>query len=77
MNTTAGKVGEPPAHYASTTGLQPFDVMDAFGLGFYDGNAVKYLLRWRKKGGITDLEKARHYIDEQIIRARGAESAGL
>jgi len=43
--------------------MQPFDVIDIFGLNFYEGSAVKYLLRWRKKNGVEDLEKAKHYIE--------------
>jgi hypothetical protein len=35
-------------------------------LGYLDGNAVKYLSRWRHKGGVQDLKKARHYIDKLI-----------
>jgi hypothetical protein len=35
-------------------------------MGFFDGNALKYLARWREKGGIDDLRKARHYIDKLI-----------
>jgi hypothetical protein len=31
-----------------------------------DGNAVKYLSRWRHKNGIEDLKKARHYIDKLL-----------
>jgi hypothetical protein len=27
---------------------------------------VKYVSRWRDKGGIADLEKAKHYIDMLI-----------
>jgi hypothetical protein len=49
--------------------MQPFDVIDAFGLDFYEANVVKYLLRRRKKDGMKDLQKARHYLDEVIIRA--------
>lgn len=45
---------------------QPWDVIIEWGLGFLDGNAVKYLARWRAKGGIEDLKKARHYIDKLI-----------
>lgn len=30
---------------------------------FWMGSALKYLLRWRKKGGIVDLRKARQCID--------------
>lgn len=29
-------------------------------------NAIKYLWRWREKGGATDLEKARWYIDKLL-----------
>lgn len=27
------------------------------------GSAIGYLARWRAKGGIEDLKKARHFID--------------
>ena len=53
--------------------MQPFDVIDAFGLDFYEGNVVKYICRWRKKNGIEDLRKARTYIDEVIKRAEMEE----
>lgn len=49
-----------------TRRLEPWDVWMAFGLDPWTANAVKYLLRWRKKNGIEDLRKARHYIDELI-----------
>jgi len=45
---------------------ETWDVIDDWGLGYFDGNAVKYLSRWRHKGGIDDLRKARHYIDKLI-----------
>ncbi len=35
-------------------------------LGFFLGNVVKYLCRWKRKGGIQDLEKAAHYIQKKI-----------
>lgn len=75
MSTSAGEPGRPPEHYRGD-GMQPFDVIDAFGLDFYEGNAVKYLLRWRRKGGIDDLHKARHYIDEVIARAQAVGEGG-
>tara|TARA_R110000824_G_scaffold1151_7_gene6213 strand:+ start:411 stop:632 length:222 start_codon:yes stop_codon:yes gene_type:complete len=30
------------------------------------GAAIKYLWRWRAKGGVTDLRKARWYVDRLI-----------
>ena len=46
--------------------IQPWDIIVANGLDFFEGNALKYLLRWRHKGGVEDLRKARHYIDKLI-----------
>lgn len=50
-------------HYSRHT-IQPFDIIDEYGLNFYEGNALKYLLR-KKKGANRgmDLEKAKHYIE--------------
>lgn len=45
---------------------ETWDVIIDWNLGYLDGNAVKYLSRWRLKGGIQDLKKARHYIDKLI-----------
>lgn len=52
-------------HYKQFT-HETWDVIIDWGLGYLDGNAVKYLSRWRHKGGIEDLKKARHYIDKLI-----------
>lgn len=42
-------------------------VEDLTGLeAFCTGNAMKYLWRWKYKGGVEDLKKARWYIDRMI-----------
>lgn len=46
--------------------FETWDVIDDWGLGYFDGNAVKYLSRWRHKGGVQDLRKAQHYIAKLI-----------
>ena len=51
-------------HYQ--TKVQPWDAIIDWGLGFLDGCAVKYLARWRKKGGVDDLRKAVHFIEKLI-----------
>ena len=60
-------------HYKHKT-IQPWDAITAWQLGFLDGNAVKYLARWRKKNGLQDLRKAQHYvsklIEEEELRLR-------
>ena len=50
------------SHYKDCA-IQPIEFILKNGLGFCEGNVVKYVTRWRAKGGIADLEKARHYID--------------
>ena len=52
-------------HYKKFT-IQPWDAIEDWGLGFKDGSAVKYLARWKYKGGIADLEKAAHCIEKLI-----------
>lgn len=61
-----------PAHYHTETKLQAINVIEGFGLGFHDGNAVKYITRaGRKPGaeGSLDRRKAIWYLlrQEQII----------
>lgn len=48
-------------HY-KVKGIQPVEYIYANGLSYFEGNVVKYITRWRDKGGIKDLEKAIHYI---------------
>lgn len=62
-----------PDYYKGDGGMQPFDVIDAFGLDFYEGNVVKYVCRWRNKNGLEDLYKARRYINEVIKRAEAVD----
>jgi methyl coenzyme M reductase subunit C-like uncharacterized protein (methanogenesis marker protein 7) len=66
-----------PDYYDGKDGMQPFDVIDAFGLDFYEGNVVKYVVRWRKKNGVEDLYKARTYINEVIKRAEAAQAVTM
>jgi len=66
---TAAETRVRPTYYDGKDGMQPFDVIDAFGLDFYEGNVIKYLVRWRKKNGLEDLRKARTYLDRIIARA--------
>lgn len=57
-----------PAHYGGSENLyEAIKVIEAWGLGFCLGNAVKYISRAGKKGDlIEDLKKARWYLDREI-----------
>ena len=56
-------------HYKKC-GIQPITYIHANKIGFMEGNAIKYLSRWRDKGGVDDLKKAKHYI-EMLIELEG------
>lgn len=43
--------------------IQPVEFSMVNGLDLCQANVVKYVCRFRDKGGIEDLKKARHYID--------------
>ena len=43
--------------------IQPVEYIYANAIGYFEGNVIKYISRWRKKNGIADLEKAKHYIE--------------
>lgn len=49
-------------HYASKA-IQPIEYIMSNNLGFCEGNVIKYISRWREKGGLNDLLKAKHYIE--------------
>lgn len=61
-------------HYKAKA-IQPWDFIVANGLPFLEGNVVKYVCRHREKGGLADLEKAKHYIEKLIEISAAAEPA--
>lgn len=64
-------------HYCMN-GMEAIDIIEAYGLNFSLGNAVKYILRCGHKGGETDalrdLEKARAYLTHEIERRKDNEN---
>lgn len=52
------------AHYRAE--LQHWDVIEAYGIGYLEGCASKYVTRARKKNGLQDVEKCGHYIEKLI-----------
>jgi len=62
--TTDRQVGGE--HYKKLK-IQPWHVVDACDLNFYEGNAVKYIIRKKDpEKRIEDLEKAVHYCQKEI-----------
>lgn len=46
--------------------IEVWDFIIDQNMGFLEGNVVKYLSRFKDKGGVKDLEKARVYLDKLI-----------
>ena len=59
-------------HYKSLA-IQPVEYIHANKIGYFEGNVIKYVTRWRAKNGVADLEKAKHYIDLLIELEGGAK----
>jgi hypothetical protein len=53
------------SHYKSMA-IQPMEFSMANKLDACQHTAIKYITRFREKGGIEDLEKAKHAIDMLI-----------
>jgi hypothetical protein len=65
MRTEAMKKQVGGDHYNKHMNLQTWDIVDEYGLTYYEGNALKYILR-EKDNRVEDLEKAIHYLEKQI-----------
>jgi hypothetical protein len=65
ITTRANEQQVGGAHYA-VKAIQPWDYIIANNLGYLEGNVVKYVSRWKDKGGVQDLKKAQHYLQKLI-----------
>ena len=67
-------------HYSKNE-IQPWDYIVANELGYLEGNIVKYITRWRDKGGIQDIDKVIHYAQKlkevEILRKFKEEYDGI
>lgn len=63
---------ENTKRYKTNSGKQLFDIFEDDLLtyeqvtGFYLGNTIKYLKRYKQKNGIEDLKKVKIYTDQLI-----------
>ena len=63
------------SHYKDMT-IQPVEYIHANNIPFLEGCVIKYVSRWKSKGGIQDLQKAKHFIDLLIdLESRTANKA--
>lgn len=60
-------------HYKLLGSYQPWKIIDALNLNFYEGTALAYLLR-SKGNRVEDLEKAIHTLEHyvEVLKSRRA-----
>lgn len=71
----AGEVGavNHPPHYHAASGREVIEIIEAWGLNFSRGNALKYLARAGRKDPareVEDLLKAKWYLEREIRRLK-------
>jgi len=52
-------------HYSKHK-IQPYTFIQSNGLSFFQGNVIKYVVRYKDKNGIEDLKKIIHYCELEI-----------
>lgn len=74
-SATRDTVNHPPHYNAHPSGVECITVTEY--MNFNLGNAVKYIWRagLKSEEAITDLEKARWYVEREIARLKKAASA--
>lgn len=63
-----------PSHYAECGSIECIEAIEAQLTyeeyeGYLRGNCVKYLWRWKNKGGVQDLKKCLWYLERLIETA--------
>lgn len=55
--------------------IQTWDFILDHEMGYLEGNVIKYVDRYKRKNGLEDLQKARHYLDKLIeeVEASGTK----
>ena len=61
---------QPGGNHYKKRKIQPWDFIIQNGIGFLEGNIIKYVARYKDKNGIEDLEKAQHYLEKlmEVVR---------
>jgi hypothetical protein len=73
---TEDKMVSHPDHYKSGR-YEVIDIIDEFTKDLSGteavctANAIKYILRWKKKNGIQDVKKAIWYLQHMVDKAEG------
>jgi len=63
-------------HYR-TAEIQHWDYAAANKMDYFQGQITKYITRWKRKNGLEDLLKAKHFLEKYIeVHQRFIEDEG-
>jgi hypothetical protein len=68
-------VQEGGDHYKSLK-IQPVEFIHANGINYIEACVIKYICRHKKKNGLEDLKKAKHFI-ELLMELEYGQKEGL
>ena len=57
------------SHY-KTFVIQPYEFISKNDLSFFQGNVVKYVCRYQRKGGAEDIKKIIHYCQLELLKMK-------
>ena len=57
------------SHYKNFR-IQPYEFISKNNLSFFQGNVVKYVVRYPYKNGVEDLQKIIHYCELEILKLK-------
>jgi len=60
-----------PAYYRK--GIETTDYIVSHSMNYLEGNIIKYVTRYKDKGGLEDLKKAKWYLNRLIQEAEKPE----
>jgi hypothetical protein len=67
------KVNHPPHYGGADDPYEAIKVIEAWGLNFHLGSALKYIRRHGEKNGTEDLEKALWYLVREVRKRKDTE----
>ena len=50
--------------------IQPYEFISKNDLSFFQGNVIKYVCRYKRKGGAEDIKKIIHYCQLELKKMR-------
>lgn len=71
MNIKSAKDKQVMGSHYKDCPIQPIDYIVDNGLGWCEGNIVKYITRHNKKGGEEDIKKVIHYAELLLEKKYG------